>query len=194
VRIVSQKTRLILMRAHGIVMVVTGLALFWARAAMTNILFEVVGSTFALMLLVGSFLFSAVVDWVFEVETELHHIRELRRLLLVSGVAAVGCWFFLFSSTPSIRLLCYFTAANALILGIVKIRLARHLDHGSRERTIINVLGCLAICFSVMLAAMANSDERTAIAVLGCYSLFVGLVMLLATFYAYRQRAVPLMS
>jgi hypothetical protein len=185
------QTRLTLMTVHGIVMVLIGLALFWIRAVMTNVIFDVLGSTFALMLLVASFLFSAVLDWVFEVETELHHIRELRRLLLVSGIAAAGCWFFLIASTPSIRVLCYFTAVYALFLGIGKIRLAQHLDRGTRERIIINVLGCLAICFSGILAAMANKEERSAIAVLGGYSLFVGLLMLLSTFYGYQQKALP---
>jgi len=96
---------------------------------------------------------------------------------------------FLFCPPASIQVLCYFIAAYALFLGIGKLRLAQHWDCGSRTRLVINVLGCMAVCFSGVLVAIANGDERNVIEVLGLYSLFLGAQMLLSTFYLYRQGA-----
>jgi hypothetical protein len=166
-----------------------GLTLLYIRAIMTNIFFDAFGSIFVLLLVATSFLFAAFLDWVCAVGMGLHHFRELRRYLLVSIILAAGGFIFLLDPNASIRLLCYFTAAYALLLGIGKLRLAQYWHCGKQKKIVINLLGAIAICFSGMLVGIANADVRRTITVLALYSMFVGAQMLLSGFYLYSQRA-----
>jgi uncharacterized membrane protein HdeD (DUF308 family) len=179
---------LTVLTTNGIAMLGIGLALLYIRATMTNVIFDVFGAVFALMLVAASLLLSALLDFVCLAGMRFHHLKELRGYLLLSMISAGVGLFFLFYPLASIQVLCYFIAAYALFLGIGKLRLAQHWDCGSREKLVINVLGCMAVCFSGILVAVANGEELNVIEVLGLYSLFVGAQMLLSTFYLYRQR------
>jgi uncharacterized membrane protein HdeD (DUF308 family) len=179
---------LIFLMTNGIAMLGIGLVLLFIRATMTNLIFDAFGAIFALMLVAASLLFSALLDFVCLAGMRFHHLKELRRYLLLGMISAGAGLFFIFYPSASMQILCYFIAAYALFLGIGKLRLAQHWDCGSRERLVINVLGCMAVCFSGVLVAVASGDERNAIEVLGLYSLFVGAQMLLSTFYLYQQR------
>ena len=53
----TENTRVRLMLTHGYTMLLLGLALFYVRATMTNLMFYVFGGAFALLLVAGSLLF-----------------------------------------------------------------------------------------------------------------------------------------
>jgi hypothetical protein len=180
--------RLTLLIAHGIGMVGIGLALFYVRATMTNVIFDICGSIIVLMLVAASLLLSAMLDWVCAVGTGLHHVVGLRRYLFLSLISAGAGLFFVLYPAASIRPLCYFIAAYALFLGIGKLWLAQHWDGGKSLKLVLNVLGGIAVCFSGSLVAIADKEDRSAIALLALYSMFVGGQMLLTTFYLYRQK------
>lgn len=183
-------TRLTLIVAHGVAMIGVGLALLYVRATMTNIVFDVFGTIFALLLVAASLLFSAFLDWVCAVGMGVRHLKELRRYLLLS-IFSAGCGLFFFLYPPaSLRILCYCIAAYAIFLGIGKLRLVQHWNGGTYERFILSAFGFIAVCFSGVLASVANKEERDAVGVLGVYSFFVGLQMLLSTFYLYRQETI----
>jgi len=186
----SLTTRFTLITTHGIAMLGLGLALFYIRATMTNIVFAVFGSIFAILLVATSFLFAAFLDWVCVVGIGLKHFMELRRYLLVSMILAAGGLFLLFYPGASVQLLCYFTAGYAFFLGLGKLRLAQHWECGRQKKLIINLLGAITICFSAVLVAIANKEARDALSVLGLYSMFIGAQMLLTVSYLYRQNKV----
>lgn len=180
--------RLTLLLAHGVGMVGIGLALFYIRATMTNLIFDTFGAIFALMLVAASLLFSAMLDWVCAAGIGLHHFIELRKYLFLSMILAGASLFFVLYPAASLQLLCYFIAAYALFLGISKLWLAQHWDCGRSLKIVLNVLGGIAVCFSGSLVAIAGKEDRSTIALLAFYSIFVGGQMLLTTFYLYRQR------
>ena len=180
-------TRLTLVAAHGIAMLIMGLALLYIRTTMTNFVFDVFGSIFALLLVAASFLLAAILDWICAAGIGLRHFMELRRYLLVSVILAIGSLFFFVAPDASIQLLCYFTAAYALFLGIGKLRLALHWECSRRRKIVISLLGAVAICFSGLLVAAARTDARDAVAVLAAYAMFVGGQMLLSVSFLYQQ-------
>ena len=180
--------RLALLMAHGVEMVGIGLALFYVRATMTNFIYDIFGSIFALMLIAASLLLSAMLDWVCAVGIGIQHFIELRRYLFLSMISAGAGLFFVLYPAASIRLICYFSAAYALFLGIGKLWLAQHWDVGRSLKTALRVLGGIAVCFSGVLVAVGDKEDRSAIALLALYSIFVGGQMLLTTSYLYRQR------
>ncbi len=171
-------------------MVAIGLALFYVRATMTNFIFDIFGSIFALMLIAASLLLSAMLDWVCAVGMGLHHFVELRRYLFLSIVSAGAGLFFVLYPAASLRPLCYFIAGYALFLGIGKLWLAQHWDCAKPLKIALNILGGIAVCFSGALVAIADKEDRSAIALLASYSIFIGGQMLLTTSYLYRQRTV----
>src|ERR1700679_3908746 len=90
----TENTRVTLMAIHGWTMLGLGLALFYIRAAMTNLLFYVVGEAFALLLVAASLLFIAGVDWMCAAGFGCHRVRRLRGFLFVN-TAAAACAVFL---------------------------------------------------------------------------------------------------
>jgi hypothetical protein len=60
----KEDTRAQLMMAHGFAMLALGLGLFYIRGTMTNSFFDVIACAFAMLLVTGSLLFIAAVDWI----------------------------------------------------------------------------------------------------------------------------------
>src|ERR1700742_2487380 len=85
----TESTRARLMSAHGYTMLAMGLALFYIRATMSNFFFYVFGGALALLLVAGSFLFIAAVDWICAAGLGCHQVSRLRGLLVMSSGAAM---------------------------------------------------------------------------------------------------------
>ena len=194
----NESTRATLMMMHGFAMVGLGLGLFYIRTTMTNPLYDVIGSAFALLLAAASLLFIAVVDWICVIGLGSHQAYRLRVLLLLSTGAAGGGVFLIFYPNGTIRLLCYLIAVYALLLSIGKFRLARYWTRywkgTKREQVAKYILACIAFFFCVLLVTVSGQSERDAIGVIAGYSIFVGLQMLLSLYYLQQQTLKPLGS
>jgi hypothetical protein len=155
--------RLALLMAHGIGMVAIGLALFYVRATMTNFIFDIFGSIFALMLVAASLLLSAMLDWVCAVGVGLHHFVELRRYLFLGIVSAGAGLFFVLYPAASLQPLCYFIAGYALFLGMGKLWLARYWDCAKPLKIVLNVLGGIAVCLAgrSLLSPIKKTEARS---------------------------------
>src|SRR5271168_685667 len=106
----TENTRVRLMVIHGWTMLGLGLALFYIRATMTNLLFYVVGGAFALLLVAASLLFIAGVDWICAVGLGCHQVSRLRGFLIVSTVAAACSVFLILYPGATMQMLCYILA------------------------------------------------------------------------------------
>jgi hypothetical protein len=93
----TEGTRTKLMLTHGYAMLALGLALFYIRATMTNLFFYVFGGALALLLVAGSFLFIAVVDWICAAGLGCHQVSRLRGLLVISTGAPFAVSYSLFA-------------------------------------------------------------------------------------------------
>jgi hypothetical protein len=182
-------TRAWLMIMHGVAMVALGLELFYIRAAMTNRFYIVFGFALAMLLVAASLLFIAVLDWICAAGLGSQQASKLRWLLILSTAAAASSVFLLLDTRSTVQLLCYFLALYSLLLGVGKVFLARYWKGTSGDQVGMYVLAGLSIAFSALLVLVAGTDERTALAVVAGYSLFVGLLMLLSTYYLQQQTA-----
>jgi len=179
----TENTRIRLMTIHGFVMLALGLGLFYIRAAMTNLLFYVFGSAFALLLVAASLLFIAGVDWICAAGLGCRQVSRLRGFLFLS-TAAAGCSVFLILYPGStVRLLCYGLAVYALSLSLGKFGLARSWNGTKREQVVMYILAVVALAFSGALVAFAGQDDRESLAVVASYSLFIGFQMLLTMYF-----------
>ena len=175
------------MLIHGYTMLALGLALFFIRATMTNLFFYVFGGAFALLLVAGSLLFIAGVDWICAAGLGCHQVSRLRGLLFVStGAAACSVFLILYPGT-TVQTVCYVAAAYALSLSAGKFSLARSWNGSKREQAIMYVLAFVALAFSGCLVAFAGRDDRQSLGVLASYSLFMGFQMLLTMYFLERQ-------
>jgi hypothetical protein len=93
------------MLIHGYTMLVLGLALFYIRATMTNLFFYVFGGAFALLLVAGSLLFIAGVDWICAAGLGCQQVSRLRGLLFVSTAAAACSLFLILYPCPVMTVL-----------------------------------------------------------------------------------------
>lgn len=188
----TEKTRVRLMTIHGFAMLALGLALFYVRATMTNLLFYVIGGAFALLLVAASLLFIAGVDWICAAGLGRRQMSRLRGFLFLSTAAAACSVFLILYPGSSIRMLCYVIAVYALLLGIGKVGLAGSWHGTKREQAIMYILAGIALAFSASLVVVAGQDERDALAVVASYSLFMGLQMLLSMYFLQQQALKPI--
>ena len=185
----DENTRVKLMTIHGFAMLALGLSLFYIRATMTNLLFDVFGGAFAMLLVAASLLFIAGVDWLCAAGLGRRQVSRLRGFLFLStAVAACGVFFILYPGA-TIRMLCYVLAAYALSLGLGKFGLARAWIGTKRQQMVMYILAGIAVAFSVALVVFAGQDDRDALAVVATYSLFMGFQMLLTMRFLLQQPA-----
>jgi hypothetical protein len=175
------------MLTHGYLMLALGLALFYVRATMTNFFFYVFGGAFALLLVAGSLLFLAAMDWLCVAGLGHHQVSRLRGFLFVStGAAACSVLLILFPGV-TVPMMCYVVAAYAMLLSAGKLSLARSWNGGQRGRLTMYTLAVVALGFSAALVGFAGNDDRDSLAVLATYSLFMGFQMLLTMYFLDRQ-------
>jgi hypothetical protein len=175
------------MLTHGCVMVALGLTLFYVRATMTNLFFYVFGGAVALLLVAGSLLFIAGVDWICAAGFGCHQVSRLRGLLFVSTAVAACSVLLIFYPGTTVQWMCYVIAVYALLLSMGKFSLARSWGGSKREQVIMYILAVTALAFSACLVGFAGPDDRDSLAVLAGYSLFMGFQMLLTMYFLERQ-------
>ncbi len=187
----TEKTRVRLMTIHGFAMLALGLALFYIRATMTNLLFYVIGGAFALLLVAASLLFIAGVDWICAAGLGRRQMSRLRGFLFLSTAAAACSVFLILYPGSTIRMLCYVLAVYALSLSLGKFGLAKSWNGTKREQAVMYILAGVALAFSAALVALAGQDERASMAVVASYSLFMGFQMLLTMYFMQQQALKP---
>ena len=183
----TENTRIRLMAIHGWTMLGLGLALFYVRATMTNLLFYVVGGAFAMLLVAASLLFIAGVDWICAAGLGCHRVSRLRGFLIVSTGAAACSVFLILYPGATIRMLCYGLTVYALTLSVGKITLARSWKGTAREQTVMYILAGIGFAFTGALLVVADHNGRESLAVVASYSLFMGLQMLLSMYFLQSQ-------
>jgi len=179
------------MTIHGFAMLALGLALFYIRATMTNLLFYVIGGAFALLLVAASLLFIAGVDWICAAGLGRRQVSRLRGFLFLSTAAAACSVFLILYPGSTVRMLCYVLAVYALSLSLGKFGLARSWNGTKREQAVMYILAGVALAFSAALVAFAGQDDRDSLAVVASYSLFMGFQMLLTMYFLQKQALKP---
>jgi hypothetical protein len=183
----TENTRARLMLLHGYVMLILGLALFYVRATMTNLFFYILGSAFALLLVAGSLLFIAGVDWICAAGLGCQQVSRLRGLLFLSTTVAACSVLLIFSPGTTVQMMCDVIAVYALLLSVGKFSLAMSWGGSKRGQAIMYMLAVAALVFSACLVGFSGSDDRDSLAVLASYSVFMGFQMLLTVYFLERQ-------
>jgi hypothetical protein len=183
----TESTRTRLMLTHGYAMLALGLALFYVRATMTNLFFYVFGGALALLLVAGSLLFIAAVDWICVAGLGCRQVSRLRGLLIVSTGAAVCSVLLILYPGENVQMVCDVIAVYALLLSAGKFSLAKRWSGSQRERVTMYFLAVVTLGFSAALVGFAGNDDRDSLVVLATYSLFMGFQMLLTMYFLERQ-------
>ncbi len=179
--------RLRLMVVHGYTLVGLGLALFYIRSTMTNLLFSVFGGALALLLVTASLLLIAGVDWLCAAGLGRQQSNGLKGALMVSTTVAGACVFLAVYPGTTFRMLADVFAVYALSLTAGKFGLARSWPGNVREKTTIYVMAAIGLGFAVLLFAVARRNDRTCLAAVAAYSLFIGTQMLLSMYFLQKQ-------
>ncbi len=154
---------------------------------MTNLFFYVFGSAFALLLVAGSLLFIAGINWICAAGLGIQQVSRLRGLLFVSTGAAACCVFLILYPGTTVQMVCYVIALYALSLSAGKFSLAKSWKGSKREQAIMYILAFVGLVFSGCLVGFAGRDDRQSLAVIAGYSLFMGFQMLLTMYFLERQ-------
>jgi hypothetical protein len=187
----AENTRIKLMLVHGVAMMALGLALFYIRATMTNLFFDVFGGAFALLLVAASLLFIAGVDWICAAGLGCRQVSRLRGFLFLSTAVAASTFFLILYPGATIQMLCYVLAVYALLLSVGKFGLAKAWNGTRREQAVMYLLAGIALAFSASLVGFAGRDDRASLAVIASYSLFMGFQMLLTMYFLQQQPLKP---
>ncbi len=172
--------------AQGILMIALGLALFWVRSTMTNIVFEATGCVVAVLLTAAGLLLIGVIDGIGGLALHHGHRRELHFYLFLAAVAMGAGLFFWISPWGSVQLLAVLAGLQALIWGGWDLRLASHLRDHPRERKALRVLGAITLALGVLLVIGMEFTSRGALFLLAAYVTYIGVHILLIGIYIYR--------
>lgn len=180
------KVRTTVLIAQGIVMIALGLALFWVRSTMTNILFEATGCVVAVLLTAAGLLLVGVIDCIGGLALHQGHRRELHFYLFFAALAMGAGLFFWLSPWGSVQLLAVLAGLQALIWGGWDLRFASHLRDHPRERKALRLLGAITLAIGVLLVIGMEFTSRGALLLLGVYVTYIGIHILLIGVYIYR--------
>jgi hypothetical protein len=183
----TENTRASLMLIHGCTMLALGLGLFFVRATMTNLFFNVLGGAFAMLLVAASLLFIAGVDWICATGLGCQQVSRLRGFLFLGTAVAAGSVFLILYPGATIQMLCYVLAVYALLLSVGKFSFARSWKGTKQEQAVMYILAGIALAFGASLIVFAGGDDRDSLAVVASYSVFMGLQMLLTMYFLEQQ-------
>lgn len=187
----AEGTRARFMTTHGLALIALGLGTYYVRSTMTNPLFSVIGGALACLLMAATLLFLSVLDWICAIGSGYAQIARLRWLLIVGTSAAACALFLVFYPSSTVAMFCNLLALYAGCLALGKFELARSWRGSKRERSLMYILGALALAFSVALLIATPQGERFALSVMAVYCLFMGSQILL-TLYFLRSRTANL--
>jgi hypothetical protein len=171
--------------AQGILMIALGLALFWVRSTMTNIVFEATGCVVAVLLTAAGLLLIGVIDCVGGFALPRGHRRELHFYLFFAAVAMAAGLFFWLSPWGSVQLLAVLAGLQGLIWGGWDLRLASHLRDHPRERKAMRFLGVITLALGLLLVIGMEFTSRGALFLLATYVTYIGIHILLIGIYIY---------
>ncbi len=171
---------------QGILMIALGLALFWVRSTMTNILFEATGCVVAVLLTAAGLLLIGVIDCIAGFALHRGHRRELHFYLFFAATAMVAGLFFWVSPWGSVQLLAVLAGLQGLIWGGWDLRFASHLRDHPRERKALRLLGAITLALGVLLVIGMEFTSRGALLLLATYVTYIGIHILLIGIYIYR--------
>jgi uncharacterized membrane protein HdeD (DUF308 family) len=179
--------------AQGILMIALGLALFWVRSTMTNIVFEATGCVVAVLLTAASLLLIGVIDCIAGVALHHGHRRELHFYLFFAALAMGAGLFFWMSPWGSVQLLAVLAGLQGLIWGGWDLRFASHLHDHPRERKALRLLGAITLALGVLLVIAMEFTSRGALFLLASYVTYIGIHILLIGIYIYHpwKRVLP---
>ena len=172
--------------AQGILMIALGLALFWVRSTMTNIVFEATGCVVAVLLTAAGLLLIGVIDCIAGFALHRGHRRELHFYLFFAATAMVAGLFFWVSPWGSVQLLAVLAGLQGLIWGGWDLRFASHLRDHPQERKALRILGAITLALGVLLVIGMELTSRGALLLLATYVTYIGIHILLIGIYIYR--------
>lgn len=179
--------------AQGILMIALGLALFWVRSTMTNIVFEATGCVVAVLLTAAGLLLIGVIDCIAGFALHRGHRRELHFYLFFAALAMGAGLFFWMSPWGSVQLLTVLAGLQGLIWGGWDLRFASHLRDHPRERKSLQLLGAITLALGVLLVIAMEFTSRGALFLLASYVTYIGIHILLIGIYIYHpwKKALP---
>jgi uncharacterized membrane protein HdeD (DUF308 family) len=172
--------------AQGIVMIALGLALFWVRSTITNILFEASGCVVAVLLMAAGLLLIGVIDGIGGLALHKGHRRELHCYLLFAAISMVVGLFLWMSPWGSVQLLALLAGLQGLFWGGWDLRFASHLRDHPRERKALRLMGMITLVLGALLILGMEFTSRGALLLLASYLTYIGVHLLMIGFYIYR--------
>jgi hypothetical protein len=179
------KIRTTILLAQGTLMILLGLALFWVRSTMTNIVFEATGTVVAVLLTAAGLLLIGVIDCIGGLALLHGHRRELHFYLLFAALAMGAGLFLWLSPWGSVQLLAVLAGLQGLIWGGWDMRFASHLRDHPRERRALRFMGAITVMLGVLLVIAMEFTSRGALFLLSTYVTYIGIHILLIGAYLY---------
>lgn len=172
--------------AQGILMIALGLALFWVRSTMTDILSEATGCVVAVLLTAAGLLLIGVIDGIGGLALHKGHRRELHFYLLFAAISMAAGLFFWMSPWSSVQLLVLLAGLQGLFWGVWDLRFASHLRDHPRERKALRLMGVITLVLGVLLIFGMEFTRRGALLLLATYLTYIGVHILMLGLYICR--------
>jgi len=169
------KIRSYVLAVQGSVILVLGLVFLYARANMTDEVFDVLDVGVAIALTVVALVVAALADWIAALGEGVEHFRRFTFYLLLGLGLLLGSAFLVYSHYRTLALLLFFGAAHALVYSMSVFSFSLSHLHRPHHRGLVYLAGGISLIFAVAMAALATSDnDRLTTSLVGAYLCFVG--------------------
>lgn len=175
---------------HGVLALLLGLAFFYLRATMTNLLFEAVAVVIAILLAGAAFIVAAITDWFVAFSAGTKSIHRVSFYLLAGIALALAGALLILYPIIHMQWLVVFATLHALAFSITAFGFASKESHPLLERRAMYFFGTISVLFfGIMVGLFRILDDRSATAVLGAYLSFVGTKILFFAWNSHRMTA-----
>lgn len=173
--------------AHGALMLCLGLAACILATLMANPAFARFGYMIAIVLTASCLVITGIYFGAIA-------YSERSRLPVTNyfavGLLSIASWvifWFIRSAPIDLRLLSLLAGMYGMFWGLWHVRLALHLRAFPAKATFLCILAAATSFLGIVLSTQSQPSQLSAVAVVAYYSMLIGIEILLATLYLYRE-------
>jgi uncharacterized membrane protein HdeD (DUF308 family) len=180
---------------HAVLSLVLGLALFYLRAIMTDLLAEAIAVTIAILISAASLILAAITDWFAALSEGMKHVQRLIFYLLAGLALALAGFTIAYYPEVTMQWLVALAAVHALMFGISGFAFAFRARHHPLERRAMYIFGSLSVAISGLMGALARDiGDRSATDLLGTYLCFLAVKQLFLAWDLQRKVSISKQS
>ncbi|WP_035355414.1 DUF308 domain-containing protein [Edaphobacter aggregans] len=157
--------------------------LFYLGTNVANEHFEATVSLVVMITVGTAFVYMGTAEGIVAFQFGLRHNRELWSYLILGLVSVVSGLYLAMSETASLQTVAVVVSPHAFLFGIAELRIAQHMQHHPKQRTLLLVGGLCELLLGAVLMSGPRFSVNHVATLLGCAAVLTAFQILAFLFY-----------